>query len=102
MHCTTPALLSPSQRRRAKIHHRAELPSIPLGVISNILTLWLQKYLRFSSFLVKLLSTVTIEQLALIKHFLWMTKMVTHSKIVDPLYILHKNMQFWIFKKICF
>jgi hypothetical protein len=25
---------------------------------------------------------------------LWMTKMVTHSKIVDPLYILHENMQF--------
>jgi hypothetical protein len=22
------------------------------------------------------------------------TKMVTHSKIVDPLYILHENMQF--------
>jgi hypothetical protein len=39
-------------------------------------------------------STVTIEQLALIKHCLWMTKMVTHSKIVDPLYILHENMPF--------
>jgi hypothetical protein len=24
--------------------------------------------------------------------------MVTHSKIVDPLYILHENMQFKIFK----
>jgi hypothetical protein len=27
-----------------------------------------------------------------------MMKMVTHSKIVDPLYILHENMQFYIFK----
>jgi hypothetical protein len=25
--------------------------------------------------------------------------MVTHSKIVDPLYILHENMQFYILKK---
>jgi hypothetical protein len=25
--------------------------------------------------------------------------MVTHSKIVDPLYILHENMKFLIFKK---
>jgi hypothetical protein len=25
--------------------------------------------------------------------------MVTHSKIVDTLYILHENMQFYIFKK---
>jgi hypothetical protein len=32
-------------------------------------------------------TTVTIEQWALIKHCLWMTKMATHSKIVDPLYI---------------
>jgi hypothetical protein len=37
-------------------------------------------------------TTVTIVQLALIKHCLWMTQMVTHSKIVDPLYILHENM----------
>jgi hypothetical protein len=29
-----------------------------------------------------------------------MTKMVTHSKIVDPLYILHENMQFYIFKNM--
>jgi hypothetical protein len=28
-----------------------------------------------------------------------MTKMVTHSKIVDSLYILHENMQFYILKK---
>jgi hypothetical protein len=39
-------------------------------------------------------TTVTIEQCALIKHCLWMTKMVTNSKIVDPLNILHQNMQF--------
>jgi hypothetical protein len=26
--------------------------------------------------------------------------MVTHSKIVDPLYILHEDMQFYIFKKL--
>jgi hypothetical protein len=26
------------------------------------------------------------------KHCLWMTKMVTHSKIVESLYILHENM----------
>jgi hypothetical protein len=39
-------------------------------------------------------NTVTIEQWALIKHCLWMTKMVTHSKIVDPWYILHENMPF--------
>jgi hypothetical protein len=34
-----------------------------------------------------------------IKHCLWTTKMVTHSKIVDPLYILHENMQYLLFKK---
>jgi hypothetical protein len=34
---------------------------------------------------------VTIEQWALIKHCLWATKMVTHSKSVDPLYVLHKK-----------
>jgi hypothetical protein len=28
-----------------------------------------------------------------------MTKMVTHGKIVDPLYSLHENMPFVIFKK---
>jgi hypothetical protein len=40
-------------------------------------------------------ATVTIEQWALIKHCLWMTKMVTHSKIVDPLYyVLQENIQF--------
>jgi hypothetical protein len=38
--------------------------------------------------------TVSIEQWALIKHCLWTTKMVRQSKIVDPLYILHENMQF--------
>jgi hypothetical protein len=39
-------------------------------------------------------STVTIEQCALFKQCLRTTKMVTHNKIVDPLYILHENMQF--------
>jgi hypothetical protein len=29
-----------------------------------------------------------------------MTKMVTHSKIVDPLYILHEYMPFYIFKNM--
>jgi hypothetical protein len=39
--------------------------------------------------------TVTIEQWTLIKHCLWTThSMTTHSKIVDPLYILLENMQF--------
>jgi hypothetical protein len=43
--------------------------------------------------------TVTMEQWAFIEHCLLMTKMVTHSKIGHPLYILDKNMQFSIFKK---
>jgi hypothetical protein len=65
-----------------------------VGYITFILDAMI--YIReIQTFVIKYTTTVNTEQWALIKHCLWMTKMVTtHSKIVEPLYILHEHMQF--------